>query len=276
MEVVNGPNSYQIGKQVGETGNYRLYLCLQNGKGRQCLLQVATSLEHNGGLQRSAYVLKELQRRAEELEEEYSKVKKDQKVLLNYGLGFPELVDSFISQEQGGRRINILAFRCVDEVSRMVPLINITEKDRLRVDLRTSAWIFGRTLKLLIFALNEGFTVDPTENNILIEPDQHYALIFDWTAAQAHSEMVAKEIQRQQISQLAQAVIKILGGDLKTGIFPDDGEDGFDQYTNYLLQLARGAENNAEGAYKKFYELIDSFWPRKFYPFTAKPLNTEK
>jgi len=275
IEITNGSHVYKVGERAGETGKYRLYLC-RDETGRQCLLQITTAIEHNGGLQRAAYVLRELKSRADELEAEYTHVKTDPKVLLNYELGFPELVDSFIDQAQGGRQINILAFRNVDDVSRMVPLTNITEKDRLRVDLRTSGWIMGKLLKILVFASSEGFSIDSTGNNILIEPEQHYVLIFDWTAAQIHSKAIPAEMRRQQISHLAQAVIAVLGGDLETGTFPDDGEEASDRYTGYLLQLACGGESNAERAHVKFYEVIDSLWPRKFYPFTTKPLEQNR
>ncbi|MDO8424881.1 MAG: hypothetical protein Q7S70_03000, partial [bacterium] len=86
MEIKNDSRVYQIGKQVGGSGNYRLYLCMQAETNRQCLLQIATATEFNGELQLSAYILKELQRRADELEKEYEAVKKDPKVLLNYQL----------------------------------------------------------------------------------------------------------------------------------------------------------------------------------------------
>lgn len=44
IEIGNNSNFYQVGKQVAKTGDYRLYLCNQGGTGRQCLLQIATSI----------------------------------------------------------------------------------------------------------------------------------------------------------------------------------------------------------------------------------------
>lgn len=270
IDIKNGSCVYQVGNKVAETSNYRLYLCMQDGMGRQCLLQVATTVAHNGKLQRAAYILKELERRADDLEAKYARVKTDPNVLLNYGLGFPDLIDSFIYQEQGGRSINILAFRGVEDVTKMVPLINITEKDGLRVDLRTSAWIMGKLLKLLVFAHNEGVSVRLLNgNNIVIEPDEHYVVIFDWSCAQTYPEAVPKEIQRQEISQAAQAIVAVLGGDLKTGVFPDDSNK---TYTDYILRMARGEKNNAGKTHKEFYALIDELWEREYYPFTTKLL----
>jgi serine/threonine protein kinase len=272
-EIKNGSYLYQVGKMVGETGFYRLYLCRSDRTERQCLLQIATSAEQNGELERAAYVLKELKRRAEELEQEYAKVKSEENVMLNYDLGFPELIDSFVCQEQGKRRINILAFKNVAKVGQLVPLTNITNKDHLRVDLRTSAWIMGKLLKLLVFAHSEGIAAGSLSGgNILIEPDQHYVLIFDWSAAQTSAREVPNDLKRQEISQAAQSVVTVLGGDLKTGVFPDDGEEVFGRYTEHILRLAQGKERITERAHAEFYKLVDSLWERKFYPFTTKPL----
>lgn len=273
MDANKSLDAYRIGEKVADADGYRTYLCVQKETARQCLLQISTTAEHNGRLGRAAYVLGELKRRSDELEEEYARVKTDQKILLNYDLGFPELLESFDCQEQGGRRINILAFRKVEDASKMVPVCNITAKDRLRVDLRTSVWIMGKLLKLLAFAHSEAISTNLLAGgNVLIEPDQHYVLIFDWSAAQLHQEMIPKEIRRQEISQAAKTIITVLGGDPETGTIPNGGEEAFSRYTDYLLLLAQGNESDASKAHAKFYEIADSFWKREFYPFTTKPL----
>jgi len=267
-EIRNSSNSYSVGRKVAETDSYRLYLCIQNETGRQCLFQIAVSVEHNGGLERAAYILKKLQSRADDLEAEYARVKTDPNVFLNYGLGFPDLADSFISQEQGARRVNILAFRNVEEIGKMVPLDNIIEKDGMRVDLRTSAWIMGKLLKMLAFAHGEKISVGLLNGrNVIIEPNEHYVLIFDWSAARTHTEYVPLRSQLYDISQAAKAVVAVLGGDLETGVFPDDDNSG---YADYILGLARGKGNNAQKAHGEFYDLVDKLWKREYHPFTTK------
>ncbi|MBI2463237.1 MAG: hypothetical protein HYV65_03335 [Candidatus Spechtbacteria bacterium] len=269
ITIRNGHHVYQVGKKVAEAGKYRLYLCTQEGVKREYILQIANETKDNGALQRAAYILKELQRRAEELEVEYARPDEP----LNYQLGFPELMDSFICTEQGGRQVNVFAFRNVENVGDMVPLINITAKDRLRVDLRTSAWIMGKLLKLLAFLHNEGISVNLLSGkNIVIEPKEHYVVIFEWSFAQIHTDTVPVEVRRQEISQAAQSVVVALGGDLKTGTIPNDGDEAFRRYTDYLWRLARGSESNAERAHLAFYELIDLLWERKYHPFTTESL----
>jgi len=276
MDIANGSNIYQVGKAVAEADGYHLYLCVQEETGRQCLLQIAAETANNGDLDRAAYILRELKKSAQEVEDEYAKIKKDPKILLNYKLSFPRLVDSFSCQEQGGRRINILHFRKIKEVGDVVPLSNITLKDQLRVDLRTSVWILGKLLKLFVFTQSEFFSVGLVNgNNILIahKANQRYVLIFDWSKGQMHPGGVPMETRRQEISQAAQAVIAVLGGDFQTGYIPDDGEPAFQQYADHLFRLARGSESDATRAHAKFYELVDMFWKREFYPFTTLPLD---
>lgn len=276
MNIVNGDNVYHVGKLVGENKKYRLYICTTDSVDGECLLQVATDLSHNGDLSLNAYILKEMEKAAEKLEIEYAKVKTDPKVLLNYQLCFPKVVDTFIGADQGGRKINILSFRHVKKVGDIVPLINITEKDGLRIDLRTSVWIMGRLLKLLTLTQNEGISTAKllSSENILIEPEKHYVIVFDWSGAKAYQDAknYSSEEKRIEIAKVTQAIIKVLGGDIEKSFFPDDGEKGFERYTKHLLRLETGIEGRAEKTHQDFYQLVDQIWERKFYPFTTKPL----
>ena len=262
---------YVVGKLVAETDLYRLYLCEQEATGQQCLLQIAATLAENGALDRSAYLLARLLREAEAMEEEYAKVKEDPKKFLNYQLGFPELVASFVSAEQGGRRINILRFRGVEDVHSMVPLYNLVHRDRLRVDLRTSVWIMGKLLKILAFFHDAGVVVrDLAPGNVLIEPAQRYVVVFNSAKAELMSDGVPPSTVREEIKAAAQCVIETLGGTMEGGI-PDDGSPQHEPYQEHLLQLAREGETNAATAHQRFYEQVDRLWPRGFYPFTTLP-----
>ncbi len=262
---------YVVGDQVANTDAYRTYLCKRTGEDRECLLQIAAEVAHNGALDRAAYFLRTLAQRADELEAEYAKVKSDPNVMLNYGLGFPELVDSFISgPEQGGRRINILAFRHVEKVSSMVPISNIIDRDQLRADLKSSVWVLGKGLKLLAFIHGSNVSVGNLDaSNILIDPDQHYVLFFDLADAQSHPDGTDAGTCREEISQVAQGVIALVGGDLDTQSFPDDVGEELKPYTDRLLDLASGSERDASRGHKRFYELVDKIWERGFHPFTT-------
>jgi len=272
-EIKSNKSTYLVKNKVGITDWYTLFFCLDKNTEKMCLLQISTEKKTNSHLDRSAYILKEMKRLSIEIEADYDKVKTDVMNQLNYDLSFPELIDSFICKEQGGRRINILAFKNVSDARNMVPLINITRKDFLRIDLRTSVWIMGKILKLFVLTHSENVSINSLpSSNILIEPKEHYVLVFDWAQAKIHNSKIDMEIRQNEIASVAKAVIIALGGDLENQHIPDDGEEGFALYTDYLWRLAKGAEANADRAHINFYELVDKIWKRGYYPFTTKPL----
>lgn len=269
--VNNGANSYKVGNKVAETEKYRLYLCRPSGATADHLLQVSSAVEYNGALDRAAYILEKLFAEAMRLEEEYERVKKDPKHLLNYQLCFPEVVDTFVLASQGGRRVNILAFREISDVRVMVPLSNIAHRDRLRVDLRTSVWIMGKLLKILAFAHDAGITVgDLGLGNILIELEQHYVVIFNWADARLMTGGVTRSVVREEIMCAARATIEILGGTPEGGI-PDDGSPAHMPYQHHLIELARNVAGNASRAHQEFYALVDELLPHGYHPFTSMP-----
>lgn len=272
MDVTNGSATYHVGKLVAENDRYRTYICTQDGVDGQYLLQVAAAVEYNGGLDRSAYVLRELDKKSQQLEEEYARVRTSPNHFLNYDLGFPEVIDSFVYSEQGGRHINILRFRHVEDVERLVPLDTMVNKDRLCVDLHTSAWIMGKSLKLLSFAHSEDIAVGELLGNIVIEPNEHYVVIFDWSSAKtsAAGELPAAD-KRKDIADAAKAVYMAIGGDLETGDLPEI-HDLNQAYVENLWCLTRGGSADADVAHRLFYQLVDSIWERGFYEFTTMPI----
>jgi len=277
MAVEDGRNRYEVGALVASSKKFELYLCKQVESGRECLFQIATEVANNGMLDRTAFILEELERKAAELEEEYAKVRTDPKMFINYDLGFPELVDSFVCEEwktnkSGLLQVNILGFRGIERINQLAPIRNIVVKDHRRIDLRTSAWIMGKSLKILDFAHSLGISVGRIDaTNILIEADQHRVVFFDWSDAQLYpkSEIIPSEIRRREISETARAIIFILGGNLETREFPGEIDEQFKPYIEYLWQLADEKQRDAKEAYTQFYKLVDELWERVFYPFTT-------
>lgn len=259
--------SYDVSELVAEAATYRLYICKDVATGKQCLLQVATDAVHSGGLERAAFVLRELKQTADLFETEYAKLDAGQ---LSYERLFPQVLDSFIDEGQGRRRLNVLTFSEVDDVRQLVPLSNLVTKDRLRVALPSSAWVLGRLLKLLAFAHGEGIAVRAlTGGNVLLEPSRHFAIVFDWSASLTHPGEVPADLRKDDIASAAKTVFAAIGGDLATGDFPYDGEC---QYLEFLQRLANHREGNAERAHEEFYQLVEKLWGRKFRPFETLPL----
>jgi hypothetical protein len=275
MDIVNGDKHYQIDKMVAEVENeYRLYLCVQKGVKDQRLMQIGVSIAENGALERSAFQLRKLELAAYEIEEEYARLNPGSKKRLDYQLGFPAVIDSFVCADQGMRRINILGFRNVECVNQMVPLTNITQKDKARIDVKTSAWILGKLLKELVFIHNEGYSFDLlTADDILIEPEQHYSMVFNWPRLAKKIDHIRR---RKNIAQATIAVMAALGYNQKTGVFPNDGDEHFEEYTGYLLRLARGEFDSAMKAHQEFYEIVYTIWPRTYHEFTEIPVEKEE
>jgi hypothetical protein len=172
------------------------------------------------------------------------------------------------------RQINVLEFSGIDDVSRLVPLNNITEIDGKRLDCRTSAWIMGKALKTLTLARNGNMSVGVIDGTtILVAPDEHYVVIFDWTGAKMYPGAVPEEVQQREISLVAKAVIVALGGNPETGSLPS-GDEAMSLYMDYLLYLARGGESNTFRAHREFYKIVETIWEHEFYPFTTLPLET--
>jgi hypothetical protein len=275
MVIENGPHRYHVGARVAETPEYRLYLCSAEEGGSGQLLQIACEVPTNGTLDRSAYFLEQLLARAEELESKYAKVKSNPDAQLNYQLGFPALVDSFVPVDQGGRRVNVLAFRHVEDTRAMVPLHNIVHRDRQRIDLRSSIWILGKLLKTIAFAHGADVTINQvTPGNVLIDPSQHYVVVFNWANAQKHPEGIPRNEVMGEIKAAVSTVLTALDGTEEGGI-PDDDSDQYQQYNEHVMGLLRTGHRSAKDAHREFYELVDQLWPRGFHPFTTQTRSKE-
>jgi len=268
---VKTEESYRVGKALGETPEFRLYQCMfpDNSVG---VLKIGVSVEQNGLLDREAFLLRKMKDEAEYLEDEYARIKDDPKQSLGYQICFPNLIDSFISDEQGDRRINILKFdQVADDLSRWAPIAHLASRDKIRVDPKTSAWMLGKLLKLLVFTHSQGISIGQlTGENILVERNHHFVAVFDWSKASVHpGKEVPSSVAREEISQVAQEVIRALGGNPETGELPPDDQMTDDSYSSHLYELVHGSESNSKRAHVEFYKLVRSLWPREFWPFTG-------
>ncbi len=102
---LSGKNaSYDVLRRMGVTPTFTLYEGKRVSDERSCIIKVAKTVAENATLDREALVLKHLSQAAADLETEYARTKKGPE-MLNYHFCFPDLVESFISETQGGRRI---------------------------------------------------------------------------------------------------------------------------------------------------------------------------
>lgn len=271
MILKRGPTEYRVGNLVAEAPTYRLYAC-EGSDDRELLLQIASEPADNGKLERVAFILRDLMETAGRYEELYAKLHPGKQ--LGYDHLLPQVVDSFVYDDQGKRRVNILALYKADRLEEVVPLSNITLFDGRRVDIPSSAWILGRLLKLLVFCHGEGTAIRGISgNNILIQPEHHTVAVLDWTSAliyQAQKEADG-EIYAADIADAAQAVFAAIGGNPETGSYPYDA-DGAERYIEYLWQLCTGNQVDAEIAHHQFYDLVNGLFGYGFREFHTYPL----
>lgn len=271
--IIKSPkNQYTVLKQIGQTKEYTLYFCRLPTE-KIAVFKIAAAVEYNPLLDREALLLNNMREEAKQLEEEYAKVKGSPEQMLNYQFCFPDLVESFITSTQGDRRISILDFPAVDDLTNLVPIRHLTTRDRVRVDRKTSAWMMGKFLKILVFTHSQRISSKITDDNILIERNQHYISLFDFSSAIIHNESIPDHVACEEISRSATAMIGVLGGNPKTGELPNDREqDPNNHYADHLYALASGKECIARYAHERFYALVRSLWPRGYWPFTTHNL----
>lgn len=262
-------NTYEVLKLIGKTDPFNLYECRLTD-GRECILKIATTAAANDLLDREAFLLQTMREDAARLEAEYAEVKKGE-MLLNYQFCFPGLVETFIDPDQGDRRINILSFFEISKkLSDLVPISHLMSRDHVRVDPKTSAWMLGKLLKLLVFTHSLGIRIPNLDGeNIIINRDEHFVAVADWTQAAQGEAPLSSAFAMREIEQVAEQVILALGGNLETGEIPPDKQLGDGRYEELLFRLSRGAYADAKTAHGEFYELVGTLWPRGFHPFTA-------
>jgi hypothetical protein len=264
--LTHNSTDYLIDACVANSDSYRVYLCSSGSE--QYLLQIASDIKDNGGLDRTAYTLRELKRISDLLEARHTERYPNEKIHCDWL--FPTIFESFISSEHNKRRINILAFADIDAIDKMAPLSNLLAKDKVRISLETSAWIMGRLLKLLSFIHQEGISIQLLSgNNILIEPEKHRMILFDWSTAYFHQKAVPKDIRQNNISNAAKTVFEAIGGDVRTGKYPYEEKH---PYVDFLWELACGREYEAKKTHAQFYKLVHELFGHGYIPSKILPL----
>jgi hypothetical protein len=262
---VNG-NRYQVLQKLAVASHFNLYQCILNS-GQLGVIKVAASQSDNQALDREALMLKTMYDEAHKIETE-----KKSGQLYNYHLFFPELIESFISESQNNRRINILGFPdVIKDVGQLTSVSNIIEKDQEYVDPKTGAWFLGKTLKVAGFSHMLGISNSLySGGNILLECDKHGVIVFDWTQAIMYPDGIVPEyVRKQEVSQIACLAIDLMAGDQKTGFLPESDQLTNDKFEQMVYQLALGKIDDAAVAHDQFYELIWDLWGHKFHPYTS-------
>ena len=178
MKIIESPdgNKYQVGGPIGGTDEFSLYECVLPDKGIG-IFKISKAVEYNGCLDKEAYVLDLLRNEALRLKDEYARKVTTDKVL-NYQLFFPDLIESFICESQDNRRVNIVCMnKTANKLGELAPLSYFKIRMGERMDPRTSAWILGKLLKVLVFAHSQNISIgNLSGDNILINKKEHYVM----------------------------------------------------------------------------------------------------
>lgn len=272
--TLEGKARYQVLQELGGNEHSRFYKVASSTRGDQeLMLKIVKGVEYNSVFDREALLLTNMRERAFQLEVEYARVRPDAGQL-NYQVGFPECVETFVAKEQGNRRAIVLGFDATGKIGKLQPISLIRTRERVRVDPKTSVWVLGKLLKILAFAHDQFIEVgDLTGGNILIVPDHHIVTIFNWSKGQFYGGKLQNDVVRGEIRAATRSVLLLLGGDPDSGALPEDEQLADHRYEAFLAALLRGVYTNARAAHAAFYKLVEVLWERKFHPYATYPLN---
>lgn len=266
---------YDIIELLGENENFRFYGVLSEKYPNQSMiLKIVTDKAKNYVLEREAFLLTEMSAEAERIDGLYAKEYDGKK--LNYQIGFPKLIDNFVSSEQDDRRILTLQLTMNESLSEIVPINMIRDVDKARVDPKTSVWILGKMLKIIAFAHDQLYSTvgNLDSENIFIVKDNHLVAIFDWSQAIIHTSSLSQKTAMDELRKAVKSVILLLGGDPETGTIPDheqlEGEGV--RYRELLKSLLTNDFASVYDAHHHFYEAVEEIWERRYHPFSTVPI----
>ncbi len=263
---------YIVRELVGETEFYRVYIVVDSKTRQELMLKIAPNAIGNGGLDREAFTLREIDAEIVRVNSKYK-----EKNHTEHGLGFqrcfPRLVESFLVPEQGNRRVNVIAIFGAKQATDLVPLEQWRTREKRRIDPKSSAWIMGRLLKIFTLTHPLGVSVGKINGgNILVNPKEHHLVFFDWSQARHHDGQVPTAVAREEISAAATQVILALGGNPKNGVLPGSDQLPDNRYTDLLATFAKKKVSDPFTAGQDFYQLLHEMWESEFHPFTTFPL----
>lgn len=245
------------GKSLAETDAYKLVVA-KNPAGQLALAMLATTADKNEAVDRQARVLTTLQSIADEIDNE-SEAAGD--VPPHYGAFFPMALETFRTPDDERLGVFLGYSPAISTYKQLVPLSVATAESR--VDLKTSAWILGKLMKLLDYVHNCGFTIGFVDgSNVLLETALHGVFVLDWTDA---DEDATVDSQLAEVAKAAKLVWTAAGGTDEADPPYDESvmtKDQHGQFIEFLNSLMEGTIN-ARTAYEQAYPLYDTIWPKE-------------
>ncbi len=267
MVITGKRGTYQPIRRFGSNDSINYHLCLdQNGK--QLILAIASSISQNGKVDQYEYLLSRLEEASNRYQKLYNQKVGDGR-LLHYDWLFPKVVESFMHLDRKGQRQLVVLDFPDANLEGATALLEIVRTGK-RVDLRTSAWIMGRMLKLSGFLHENNIYCPMVLQEFLIIPDEHRLILLDWTQATLE-RILSETYSRYSIQQAAECTLRLLGATHHDGIWSYDYEIAESErpYLECLTELHRGTISEGNLAHQQFYAVVHSIWKKEFYPFTT-------
>jgi hypothetical protein len=262
---------YRLTQYLGSHTHFRLYKGVSDEDAQlEYVCKIASASAYNDVLNREAFFLDDF--REEALAIDVMRSSDGGKDPMNYQYLAPKLEDSMIVSTQGDRRVNVYSFDVTHSLGELVPLSMVRTRDRVRIDLKTSAWLLGKYLKMLAFTHSIGVKIGNLGlSNLLAERNNHLVAVFDWTRAKRSGGVISAVDATFEIRAVASAVRALLL-DLNDEV-PESEQDSSGRYLEYVTNLAYGRHADAVRAHAEFYELVESLWGRTYHPWSTLPLN---
>lgn len=238
---------------------YKLYCAHGLEEPKDYIMRIPTNIGGNTQVNQEAEILRYLWQRSELLEQKYSEVMHDATARVHYDWLFPQLVDSFITDEtQGSRQANLLSI--IDgDVSDYVPMVKLI--DKFKIDAKTAAWIFGRFLKLQAFLEDVGVIFNFRSDQVLIDPRRHRVVYLGWS---------------QQGDPASYGSVKFAAITMRDWL-EDNGtehEEDFRKLLNFLIDNPKSSVSEGASAHRMLYDNLEKWWGHSYYPFTYFDRNT--
>ena len=288
-----GEYEVDTSKLLTETEHAHIYLA-QKGE-KTVIFKIAKTFDDNEALMAEAHNF-EFFMNAIEFSEEH-RIEERKKSPSKYDLLFTKLEETFLAETQYDRRVNILSVRDAD-INEFALLTDL--QSRVKIDLRTSAWVMGRLLKWILFhdalhrmsieahrdesdiAYREWIDFDPKD--WLICPNQNRLVRFSGnvTSCDEFRDVVKKMAdfvynwtEAEKPSKNEADYIRFLKELKNRGWYDWFWTKRFWKKEATVEELEeKYSELDFEETHDKFYEIVSATWGISYYPFTYREINS--
>lgn len=237
------------------TDVWRLYVAALPS-GQLGLMKIAATSEMNDVLNKEEGILQIVQQAASDADDE---AEGQGKRPYYFGAQVPAVIESF---NAGGRHAMVLRFHpCIATYKQFTPL-SLVVKDS-RVDLQTSVWLLGKSLRLIDFLYRVcGIAIGHVgASNTLIETEQHGVFVPDFSSA--NDSAVLKD-HLAEVALVTRMVWEAAGGTDSKDPPYDAGIMTVDQHAEFVEFLRRMINDPQIAAeeHEALYELANRIWPK--------------